>query len=122
MSHMATSIANDALDHLKQDSLFAIRQLIKAPSFAIAAIATLAIGIGATAGVFSVVNAVVLRPLPFADADRVVNLHPARDGASVGAASNIELANWRELPRAFDAVAGVVSGVSFTLTRGDSPE
>jgi len=119
---MATSSSPDALDHLEQDTLFAIRQLIKAPSFAVAAIATLAIGIGATAGVFSVVNAVVLRPLPFADADRVVNLHPARDGASVGAASNIELARWRELPRAFDAVAGVVSGVSFTLTRGDSPE
>jgi hypothetical protein len=40
----------DTFDHLAQDSLFAIRQLIKAPSFAVAAIATLAIGIGATAG------------------------------------------------------------------------
>ena len=116
------SSANNAIDQLKQDSLFAIRQLIKAPSFAIAAVATLAIGIGATAGVFSVVNAVVLRPLPFADADRVVNLHPARDGAPLAIASNLELATWRQLPRAFDAVAGIVSGASFTLTRGDSPE
>lgn len=77
-------MAADTFDHLEQDSLFAIRQLIKAPSFAVAAIATLAIGIGATAGVFSVVNAVVLRPLPFADADRVVNLHPARRGVRWG--------------------------------------
>jgi hypothetical protein len=107
---------------VRQDVLFAIRQLIKAPSFAIAAVLTLALGIGATAGVFSVVNAVVLRPLPFADVDRVVNLHPAREGVSLNGASNLELATWRELPRLFDAVAGVVSGVSFSLTRGDSPE
>jgi len=102
--------------------LFAIRQLLKAPSFAIAAVFTLALGIGATAGVFSVVNAVVLRPLPFADADRVVNLHPAREGVSLLGASNLELATWRALPRLFDAVVGVVSGVSLSLTRGDSPE
>ena len=119
---MPKSIASETLDHLKQDAAFAIRQLIKSPSFAIAAIATLALGIGATAAVFSVVNAVVLRPLPFADPDRVVNLHPARDGTPLATASNLELASWREVPRAFDAVAGVVSGVSFTLTRGDAPE
>jgi predicted permease len=114
--------ANDTVDRIKQDSRFALRQLIKAPSFAIAAVATLALGIGATAGVFSVVNAVVLRPLPFADADRVVNLHPARDGVPLAIASNLELATWRQLSRAFDGVVGIVSGVSFTLTRGDAPE
>src|SRR5690349_17784348 len=118
---MATSEALNVLDQLA-NALYGIRQLIKAPSFAIAAIATLALGIGATAGVFSVVNAVVLRPLPFADADRVVNLHPARDGAPLAVASNLELETWRQLPRVFDAVAGVVSGASFTLTRGDAPE
>src|SRR5690349_15319880 len=110
------------LDHLKQDSVYAIRQLIKAPSFAIAAIGTIALGIGATAGVFSVVNAVVLRPLPFAEPDRVVNLHPVREGVPVVVASNLELASWREIPRAFAGVIGMVAGVSLTLTRGDVPE
>ena len=104
---MPMSIASETLDHLKQDAAFAIRQLIKSPSFAIAAIATLALGIGATAAVFSVVNAVVLRPLPFADPDRVVNLHPARDGTPLATASNLELASWREVPRAFDGRAHV---------------
>ena len=107
---------------MRQDLVFAIRQLRKAPSFAIAAVLTLALGIGATAGVFSVVNAVVLRALPFADADRVVNLRPTREGVSLISASNIELATWRALPRLFDGVVGVVPGVSLTLTRGDSPE
>ncbi|HUQ81385.1 MAG TPA: hypothetical protein VM076_09620, partial [Gemmatimonadaceae bacterium] len=106
---MSMSKAPDTLDQLKQDSLFALRQLIKAPSFTIAAVATLAIGIGASAGVFSIVNAVVLQPLPFADARRIVNLHPARDGIPQATASNLELASWREIPRAFDAVAGIVS-------------
>jgi putative ABC transport system permease protein len=119
---MSTSSASTSVDQLTQDALFAIRQLIKAPSFAIAAIATLALGIGATAAVFSIVNAVVLRPLPFREPDRVVNLHPAREGTSLAVASNLELASWREIPRAFDAVAGIVSGVTFTLTRGDAPE
>ncbi len=107
---------------MRQDLLFAIRQLLKAPSFAIAAVFTLALGIGAAAGVFSVVNAVVLRPLPFADANRVVNLHPAREGVSLLGASNLELATWRALPRLFDGVVGVDHGVSLSLTRGDSPE
>jgi predicted permease len=119
---MSNTSTRDVFDHLRQDTLFAIRQLTKSPSFTIAAVATLAIGIGATAGVFSIVDAVVLRPLPFADADRMVNLHPVRDRSPVTVGSNLELATWREIPRIFDAVTGTISGVSFALSRGDSPE
>ena len=66
---------------LSQDLRTAVRGLIRAPGFAIAALLTLALGIGATSAVFSVVRSVLLRPLPYPDADRLVQLwtdHRAR--------------------------------------------
>ena len=62
------------LDEVAGDIRYAVRQLRRAPSFAAAAILTLAIGIGANSAVFSVVNAVVLRPLPFPSPDRLVSV------------------------------------------------
>ncbi len=109
-------------DVLTQDIRFAMRQLVRSRSFAATAIATLAIGVGATVAVFSVVDAVVLRPFPFQDADRVVNVHPAHDGAPQPISSNLEFATWRALPRTFDQAAALVPLASFILTRGDAPE
>jgi predicted permease len=60
------------LEIVVQDVRFALRGLRRSPAFAIVAVATLALGIGGTVEIFSVVNAVLLRPLPFADSDRVV--------------------------------------------------
>ena len=119
---MTTWKAGDALDRLRQDALFGARQLLAARSFSSAAIVTLAIGIGATTAVFSVVNAVVLRPFPYPHADRVVDTHPVRDGVALTTSSNLEFATWRALPHVFDAVVATQPQVSFTLTRGDAPE
>ncbi|AHG92675.1 permease (plasmid) [Gemmatirosa kalamazoonensis] len=110
----------NSFDRLRRDASYALRQLGRAPSFTLAAVATLAIGIGATAAVFGVVDAVVLRPFPFARPERVVVLQPTRDGAPVAAASNLELATWRERRRAFDAVAGVEPQNTFVLSRTDA--
>ena len=60
------------MEKLVQDLRFAFRSLVRRPGFAVTAIVTLALGIGSTTAIFSVVNAVILRPLPFERADRLV--------------------------------------------------
>jgi len=66
------------VEELLSDLRYALRQLRRAPAFAAAAIATLALGIGANTAVFSVVNAVVLRPLPFPDSGRLISVQARR--------------------------------------------
>jgi predicted permease len=107
---------------LRQDLAYALRQLKRAPAFSTIAIATLAIGVGASAAVFSAVYAVILNPLPFADAGRVVNIMPMRRGEADAAVSAGELASMRQVRNAFSSVAGIVSGGGMTLTGYDAPE
>ena len=70
------------LEHVLADVKFAFRRLRKAPGFAITVLLTLAIGIGANTAVFSVVNTVLLKPLPYPDADRLVSLSLNAPGAA----------------------------------------
>src|SRR5579863_10489587 len=73
------------------DLRFALRQLGNSPGFALTAVLMLALGIGATTAIFSIVEAVLLRPLPFPQSDRVVVLSDRLTGVSVGAGNSNEV-------------------------------
>src|SRR5688500_4667173 len=95
----------ELLSELRQDLVFGVRQLRRAPGFTAVATLTLALGIGATTAVFSVVDAVLLRPLPWPAADRLVV--PEAQEISTGDTWNTTYADyldWREA-RVFSDVA-----------------
>ena len=101
---------------------FSFRQLRKSPSFAIAAVITLALGIGATTAIFSLVHAVLLRPLPFPEPDRLMRI--TQEDHSTGAVLPESLSypdyfDWRARNRTFSGMAEY-SGQNMTLT-GDGP-
>jgi putative ABC transport system permease protein len=95
------------MDNLFQDVRYGIRTLLRQPGFAVTAILTLALGIGATTAIFSVVNAVVLRPLPFTDPDRIVVVTNTnmKSGARNTTVSGPDFMDWREQSRSFDALS-----------------
>src|ERR1044072_3036713 len=97
------------MDSLLQDCRFAWRGLVRSPGFAAVAIATLALGIGANSAIFTVVNAIVMRPLPYANADRLVRITSDLKGlnATDVGLSQPELLDYRDRSGLFEAVAGV---------------
>ncbi len=111
------------IDSLLQDVRFAWRGLRRSPGFAAVAIATLALGIGANSAIFTVVNAVVVRPLPYADADRLVRVTADFTGVSAAdvGLSHPELLDYRDRSGLFDAIAGVWA-INANLTQVDQPE
>src|SRR6201982_1883059 len=99
----------------------AMRQLRHTPGFALTVVLTLALGIGATTAIFSLVEGVLLRPLPFQDADRLVLLGDhlgGRPGMSVRAR---EIATYTRATEAFSSLAGYVTA-SCELSGGAQPE
>src|SRR3954462_2196057 len=92
------------LEDFEQDLRFAIRTLLRAPGVTAAAVATLALGIGLSVAIFSVVQSVVLRQLPFADPDRLVSL--ASQSSDPRGRVNLRLANeWRLRARSLTSIA-----------------
>jgi putative ABC transport system permease protein len=71
------------IDSVRQDAFYALRRLRQAPGFSLVAVATLALGIGATSAIFSVVNAVLVRPLPFPESDRLARVAQTWEGRPV---------------------------------------
>ena len=106
---------------LKQGFRFAARQLWKTPWFSLAVILTLALGIGATTAIFSLVEGILLRPLPFGDPDRLVVLGDHLGGGAGIAVTAHEIATYSEAGSAFSSVGGYTVA-SYELSGGATPE
>jgi len=107
---------------LLQDIRYSCRQLRRSPGFTTVALLTLALGIGANAGMFSVVHGILLRPLPYAEPDALVRLYQVSPEFNVpqGPVSAVDLDDWRAESRSFNGMAGYVAS-NTTLTGDGEP-
>jgi putative ABC transport system permease protein len=106
------------LDEFRDDVKFAVRQLRRAPAFACIAAITLALGIGANSAIFALVDATLLRPLPFPDPERLVMIWERTDASPRDAVSPLDLVDWNQRNRTFDRIAGFVPGVGGMVMAG----
>ncbi|HKO60920.1 MAG TPA: ABC transporter permease [Pyrinomonadaceae bacterium] len=112
------------MNSIWQDLRFGFRMLVKNPIFALVAIVTLALGIGANTAIFSVVDAVLLRPLPYAHADRLVFLWETMESQGIQN-SGAALPNyhaWRDQNQTFDGLAAFYYGDFNLSSSGTAPE
>jgi putative ABC transport system permease protein len=109
------------LSHTVRDARYAIRQLIKSPGFTVVTVLTLALGIGASSAIFSVVNGVLLRPLPYPGPDKLVRVHelvPQYGRFSVAPANFLD---WRQQNTVFERIVAY-NNTSATLVDASGPE
>jgi predicted permease len=113
-----------ALETFAQDVRFALRLIRRAPGFAAVTVLTVALGIGVNTAIFSIVHGVLLRPLPYAEPDRLVRaylVNPAQE-ITDGRLSVPEVADWRERSRALAAIGGSISFPMILTGQGDPTE
>jgi predicted permease len=109
------------MDILAQDLRYALRTLRRAPAFAALVTATLAVGIGANAVIFSVVNAVFLRPFPYTQPDRMVQLFEnARDKPQYGNSSFLNFTDWRAATHALSGLVAIAGGGANLTMNGEA--
>jgi hypothetical protein len=106
---------------LRQDGALGLRLLLRSPGFAAVAILTLALGIGANTAIFSVLDAVLLRPLPYPNPDRVVLISETLDDGSPNSTSGGAFLDWRAHQSQFEALA-LTGRVSYNLRGEGAPE
>ena len=100
------------LDTLSSDVRYALRRLRRQPSFTATALLTLALGIGANTAIFSAVDAVLLRPLPYPEADQLVKVWEKRqrEGVLNNVVAPADFIDWSKMNGAFEAMAAVAAG------------
>src|SRR5947208_1322031 len=104
-----------------KDLQFAFRQLVKKPGFAVIAVLVLALGIGANSAIFSVVNAVLLRPLPYPHSEQLVRVFGTQPTLAEAPSSPANFLEWQTENQVFTRIATWV-GQGFNLTGTDKPE
>ena len=109
------------LGSLEQDLRYAFRTLRKSPGFTAVATLALALGIGATTAIFSVVNGVLLRPLPYSDADRLVTIYETTPEFSQSSVAYPNFLDWRRESRSFTEM-GAFRGDDVNFTGTGEPE
>jgi len=111
-------------DTFAQDVRFACRLFVRSPLLTSAIVATLALGIGAASAIFGLVNAVVLRPLPYAEPDRVVQIYASFPSLNPSEADWVSFPNFRDWQRIADVFDGMAAYryELFTLTGAQGPE
>ncbi|HVG32956.1 MAG TPA: ABC transporter permease [Pyrinomonadaceae bacterium] len=107
---------------LLQDLRYGVRMLLKRPGFTLVAVLTLALGISANTAIFSVVNAVVLRPLPFAEPDRLVQVWETMPGNDKRWVAPGNFVDWQKQNQVFEEIAGYSSAAVNMTGEGLEPE
>lgn len=110
------------MDTLRQDFRYALRQLRRRPVFGIAAVSTVALGVGSTTAIFSAVDTLLLRPLPYPEPDRIVTVwqDDRREGNPRADVAPANFVDWRERARSFQVLAAA-EPFSFALERAEGP-
>jgi putative ABC transport system permease protein len=103
------------------DLRYALRMLAKSPAFSLVAIVTLGLAIGANSAIFSVVNAVLLRPLPYPHSEQLVRVFGSQPQLAIASTSPPNFLEWKEENQVFQRI-GTYVGQGFNLLGGDKPE
>ena len=109
------------LEHIKRDLFYAVRVLLRSPGFTAIAITTLALGIGATAAIFSFVNAVLLKPLPYPHPEQIVSVGEKLPDGFSNPISTLNFLDWERQNRCFEYLAALAFD-KVTLTGSDRPQ
>ena len=106
------------LEELGDDVKFAVRQLKNSPAFTLVAAITLALGIGANSAIFALVDATLLRPLPYGEPQRLVSIYETSEKAPQGYVSPLNLLDWSARSRTFESMAGFTPSVGGMVMAG----